>query len=669
MKRVKQYCSKYCSKYLENKYLNNWFCRSLMLAMLLDFVIESLARQTILKGFSYLLYQPEIFLYNTLIIFTTLSISLFFRRRIFTYVMVSIFWLTIGITNGVILAKRMTPFTVKDLDNLGDGFTIITNYFTTKQIILIAAAFAAALVLLVLLFIFAPKKEKIEYRKNISAFIAVVLVMTCSTGLVIKVGIVDTFFGNLAYAYRDYGVPYCFINTWLNTGISKPARYSEQAILDIFDKGELSKSGYSEIAHGDADEEDVNILFLQLESFVNPSLINSIELSQEAAPNWEALQKKYSTGYFTVPSVGAGTANTEFETMTGMSVKFFGPGEYPYKSILREQTVESYAYVLKNLGYSTHVIHNHRGLFYNRNEVFPNLGYDTFTSLEYMSNVSKTPLNWAKDGVLVGQITDALNSTPGVDYIYTISVQGHGQYPTEKVIENPAIEVTKASSEALKWEYEYYVNQVYEMDKFVKDLTDELADYDQKIVLVMYGDHLPALEMTADEMNTGSVYETEYIMWDNFGLKKKDKNLTAYQISAEVFDRIGIHEGTMTKYHQDHADDADYLSNLHALQYDMLYGKYYIYGGKNPFKPTDMKMGIREIKIDEVVQIGEKLYIKGRNFTENSKVSLDGKVLKTIYLGPNILGLLEEVDQEDVSRMKVSQVDRNSGSDILSTTE
>ncbi len=370
-----------------------------------------------------------------------------------------------------------------------------------------------------------------------------------------------------------------------------------------------------------------------------------------------------------MPSVGAGTANTEFETMTGMSVKFFGPGEYPYKSILREQTVESYAYVLKNLGYSTHVIHNHRGLFYNRNEVFPNLGYDTFTSLEYMSNVSKTPLNWAKDGVLVGQITDALNSTPGVDYIYTISVQGHGQYPTEKVIENPAIEVTKASSEALKWEYEYYVNQVYEMDKFVKDLTDELADYDQKIVLVMYGDHLPALEMTADEMNTGSVYETEYIMWDNFGLKKKDKNLTAYQISAEVRDRIGIHEGTMTKYHQDHAGDVGYLSNLHALQYDMLYGKHYIYGGTNPFKPADMKMGIREIKIDEVVQIGEKLYIKGKNFTENSKVSLDGKVLKTIYLGPNILGLLEEVDQEDVSRMKVSQVDRNSGSDILSTTE
>ena len=44
--------------------------------------------------------------------------------------------------------------------------------------------------------------------------------------------------------------------------------------------------------------------------------------------------KEYSSGYYKVPSVGAGTANTEFETITGMSLHYFGPGEYPYKSIL-----------------------------------------------------------------------------------------------------------------------------------------------------------------------------------------------------------------------------------------------------------------------------------------------------------------------------------------------
>ena len=75
----------------------------------------------------------------------------------------------------------------------------------------------------------------------------------------------------------------------------------------------------------------------------------------------------------------------------------------------------------------------------------------------------------------------------------------------------------------------------------------------------------------------------------------------------------------------------------------------------------------KDIKVTDVVKIGENYYIKGENFTEFSKVSLDGKILKTVYLGPTILALKEEVDPEDASRMKVSQVEKNK--EILSTTE
>ena len=80
-----------------------------------------------------------------------------------------------------------------------------------------------------------------------------------------------------------------------------------------------------------------------------------------------------------------------------------------------------------------------------------------------------------------------------------------------------------------------------------------------------------------------------------------------------------------------------------------------------------MRMGINPIKIEEIVQIGEEYYIKGQNFTEYSKVSLDGEPLKTVYLGPTLLGLKEEVDPEDVVNMKISQVEKNDV--ILSTTE
>ena len=92
-----------------------------------------------------------------------------------------------------------------------------------------------------------------------------------------------------------------------------------------------------------------------------------------------------------------------------MSLEYFGVGEYPYKTILQNSTSESMCYNLDLLGYTSHAIHNNTAVFYDRNKVFANLGFDTFTSIEYMTNVEFTPSGWAKDNVLISCINDALN--------------------------------------------------------------------------------------------------------------------------------------------------------------------------------------------------------------------------------------------------------------------
>lgn len=654
------------------KFYKNSFAYAAVWALLLNLLIETLGRfptAGIFGGLTFMVHSPLVFLYNALILYATLVLASLSKRRVFFFTIISIFWLGIGIINGVILTQRMTPFTVKDLSNLNDGLTIVTNYLSNYEIIGAIAAGLIAVGLLVLLFIKGPqKRDGVKRKRNLVAVLLVIAFTFLSSSFVIRAGIVQTFFGNLAYAYRDYGVVYCFVNTWLNTGISKPDGYSKEEILSIFDKKELGDDNAMLLTQKDEDEEHPNILFLQLESFIDPMTIQSIQLSQDPCPNFRRLMQTYSSGELTVPACGAGTANVEFEVLTGLSVKFFGPGEYPYKAVLKEKTGESLAYDLDSLGYTSHAIHNHRAVFYNRNSVFSNMGFDTFTSVEYMKNVEKTPKNWAKDDVLTECITDALDSTDGRDMIYTISVQGHGKYPAEQVLQNPVIEVTAAPSEELKWKYEYYVNQIYEMDQFIKALTDTLAKREEPTVLVMYGDHIPALDMTEDDLESGNLYGTQYLIWDNMGLKKDDENLHAYQLAAHVMEMLDMQVGTIFTYQQNHKNSETYLADLKALGYDMLYGKYYIYGGTNPFKPTNLKMGVNDITIDEIVKIGDKYYIKGRNFTQYSKVTLDGKELKTIYLGENVLGLLEDVDPDDADKMKVSQIENKSG-EILSTTE
>ena len=410
-----------------------------------------------------------------------------------------------------------------------------------------------------------------------------------------------------------------------------------------------------------------NIIVLQLESFSYAQDYKNIKVSNDPTPVFTNLMKNYSTGWFKVPACGAGTANTEFEVLTGISSRFFGPGEYPYKGKLREQSLQSLANVLKSHGYSTHALHNHRALFYNRNEVYSSLGFDNFTSLEYMNNIIKTPTGWAKDEVMTNDIMDMITKSDTRDLLHIISVQGHGAYPTEQVFKDPYTTV-KAKDEATKWKYEYYVNEMHEMDKFTGDLLNRIKESGEPTIVLIYGDHIPALDVKEGDYGTGDLYQTRYVIWDNIGLKKQDKDITSYEVASDILKRAGLsHQGVIFDYEQTaDRNSKAYLSNLKTLAYDMLYGKNYVFGGKNPYARSNMKMGYKKIKIDGITSIGKNYYIKGQNFTEHSTVSLDGKVLKTVYLSPTLLGLKEKVDPKDVKKLRVSQIDTKDET-ILST--
>ncbi|MDR1271828.1 MAG: sulfatase-like hydrolase/transferase [Clostridiales Family XIII bacterium] len=646
----------------EGKVLGNAFVQAGIIAILNILYIEGFGYGNAFGGFEFFAKNPYAFLVNTLMVFATLSPAWLFRRRIFVYTAVSMWWVLFGTVNGVVLQFRMTPFTTADIQIIGMGLDILPNYLSTGQIAASVAGILAFLLILVLIFIFAPRhRKKVEYRKAAACVLISVAMCAGSLPLGIHTGMLDEYFENLWDAYTRNGAPYCFFSTWLNKGIDRPVGYSEANIKAIVEEDSQTET---------AGQETPNFVFLQLESFVDPDELTQYEYSGVATPWFKELKQNYSSGHLNVPVVGGGTANTEFEVMSGMSVWYFGPGEYPYKSVLMDETCETFAYDLKKLGYATHAIHNHRGAFYNRNEVFANLGFDDFTSLEYMNYVSKTPKNYAKDDVLVGEILGALGSTSEKDYIYCISVQGHGEYPKTKLIPDPKIRVLDPDSnipQEAKNAYEYYLTEVGEMDEFIRELTTELSKYEEPTVLILYGDHLPALGMTAEETKTGSAFETEYVIWANFEMEKQDKDLSAFQLAAEVQRRVGMKEGTIFSFHQTQDETPDYAWKLQMLQYDMLYGKKYVYDGLSPFQPTNLKMGYNPIKIESIRQIGTDYYIIGTGFTPYSKVSLDGDILGTVYLGPTLLKLDKRIDPAEAVNMKVSQVEKYD--EILSTTE
>lgn len=601
------------------------------IAVLLNLLVDSFSKESFFQACSALFTSPHIFAYNTLIIAITLVPALFFTRRIFFYVVVVLLWVIIAVTDFVLLQFRTTPFTFVDITMIQSAIGIWDHYLSLWQLILLALLLLAAILGCVVLF---RKVKRLPKLPALNVLKSMVLMLACAiiaTNAGVSFGFLSKNFGNLADAYNQYGLPYCFTNSIFNTGIDKPKKYSDEYVQQIIlaiENGTLVTSTdnpTTPIQTPDAvptppatatpaptlpplptkpvpaQPATPNILFLQLESFFDPTSIVGSVFTKDPLPNYRRLMEDFTSGYLYVPSVGAGTANTEFEVITGMNLDFFGPGEYPYKTILLDTPCESIGYVLKNHGYGTHAIHNNDGTFYGRHLVFPNLGFDSFTSIEYMDDVTRTPLNWAKDEILVTEITKALDSTTEPDFVYTISVQGHGSYPDHAILKDPAIDLTLPEHLAeLYYPLLYYTNQIYEMDQFVADLVQSLEKRGEDTILVMYGDHLPGFKLTEEDLGGTSLFATQYVVWSNFDLVAEHRDLEAYQLYSYVLERLGIHDGIINGFHQTQKDSGLYLEELEILEYDMLYGDQNCYAGTNPYQQTEMKMGINPILLTDI---------------------------------------------------------------------
>lgn len=646
------------------KSIRSYMINNYLISVLLILVIEVLARHSLTDGIRFVWDHPFLTLLSAAILTAFYALALLVPKRNFVWLCITVVIVGLAVTNSILLCFRITPLAATDIALLTSVFEIMGIYLTVWQIILLVLLVLVVIAGLIYLGI---RMKKQVYHPLLAVCNAVISIL--AVVLMIHIGDargwLQTEFANLPDAYADNGFVYCFARSLFDRGISKPDTYDEDTVDNILE--DMKKQKTNEV------EEKPNIIFIQLESFMDLKRMQGVTYSEEPTPVYSSLRKTCPGGFLKVPSVGAGTANTEFEILTGMTLDYFGAGEYPYKTVLQDETCESMAYNLRELGYRTGVLHNNTGSFYSRNKVFANLGFDYFVSSEYMENLSYNPIGWAKDKVLTGQIQHILKATSEPDLIYTITVQDHGKYPTE-LLENPHIKVSGFAPEDEERQnaFTYYVNQCHETDAFLGSLIATLNAFEEPVVLVLYGDHLPNLDITEEELASGNLFQTEYVIWSNkkmledYELSKKNENLYAYQLSAHVLKLFGMNNGLLTKFHQMYHNYDNYKSNLKILQYDMLYGKKEVYDGLSPYEPTDLQMGFDPIRITDVSSVGGSVYVMGKNFTESSFVFIDGKKQDTVFLNENTL-MVSDKELEGGEEVFVAQLTDVSAQ--LSSTE
>lgn len=610
----------------------------MLFALCVGLIAEGFNQGSVPRMLAYLTQRPLYFGLNCLIILAFLSISELFRRRIAMLWTLAAIWSVLGVANYLVIHNRTLPLAGGDLLLDYEMIRLGFIYFSWIEIISAVVAAVALIAGLAWLFSHTAVRRRVNYSFGGCVVAIMVLLVFCIHMMCIKAGVIPETFPDRVNSYKDYGFTTCFVVTFGQQGIDKPEEYSSETVEEILDEvDEELPEEEIKADHRFAEEaiKHPNILFLQLESFFDVENMLDTELSDDPTPYYHSLLNEWPNADLYVPTIGGGTANVEFEVMSGLNMDFFGAGETPYNTIIQEAVCETIANTLRAHGYVSTALHDNTGTFFNRNLVYANLGYDRFDSIEYMPNPKYNEVGWAQDIVLRDEILRALETTEAQDLIFAIGVESHGKYGDTYTPKAGDIEVLSAPEEIFYEPFQNYVNLIRPVDDFLRELLSALADYDEPIVAVIYGDHLPGIGLNQEMLANGDLYASRYIIWNNYGAEFEAQDMQAYRLSADLLRQLGVTDGVMTKFHQAYAVDEtgeEYMEKLKILEYDMLYGDQEIYGEAGAPQPTQLQIGLEPITVESAVLEYGRLMVSGKGFTEYSKIISGDQVLDTVFV-------------------------------------
>lgn len=599
------------------RFILSWFCLSFCLTL----IIEWIKFKSLKKSFHFIKESPLIFLINFLIVSSTLALGFLVKRRVFIFIIVSIFWILLSAMNTIVTTLRGYPLMFSDIFLIREGLSLSSQYFTPMIL-------SGITLTLVILFWMSYNSFQITLSIHpIQSFLGVTYV-----------GIAAHIFNQLeknrehleiensdtaeemgfAYSMADSIYPY------LNR---KPEAYEDKIMKQI-------KQGLIPYFNEMSSSLNSNVIMIQAESLFDPLRLNNIIISQDPMPTIRTLMENFPSGTLKVPTFGGGTGKTEFEVLTSMNSDFLGPGEIPHNSFLRSLMVDSLATTFKRYGYETIAIHNYEGNFYNRHIAYQNLGFDRFVPIEYMTGLQVNhDLSNMDDAYLIDYILKAYQTFPK-SFIYAITAGTHQPYnETEYDLSHP-IQIEGCLSFEEKCSLQNYCIRLKHLDDQIARLMVNINKGDKEVKLVLFSDHLPNLPVVQNPyFYPYSHFEVPYFIYSNQETKiLASEKLEAFQLGNYLLHQLKINGGLMEAIHQIYAGHEQYPSIVKLAQYDLLYGKQYLKKGQDPHHHSDLCFGIDPISILKVERIDDELIVKGTGFNGDSQVYLDHRKVPTFFI-------------------------------------
>ncbi len=293
-----------------------------------------------------------------------------------------------------------------------------------------------------------------------------------------------------------------------------------------------------------------DIVIVQSESFIDPGILKGYD-ANAFIPELARLRQTGEHGRVHVPTFGGGTIRTEFEVLTGISLRYYPAIQFPYLQFTQGK-IPSLVRTLERHGYSTTAVHANRPEFWNRTAAFKALGFQHFISMsDFPADVHKDG-RYVSDKDMTDEILRQLKDDGPPQFIFAISIEAHGPYdysPDINTAERDAIPVPDDIRDQARKDLQNFIYHVRHADHELGRLADTLARRKRPTLLMFYGDHLPALvpAFQADGFDNGEGFFMQTVPWllvqPNRPSKPREiHNLAAWTLPGLLLNRAGIHD-------------------------------------------------------------------------------------------------------------------------------
>lgn len=569
------------------------------------------------KANEFLSKNPKIAEYSQIvtILVSFLFVGIFRNWRISMGVLFSLATIVMYI-NAEKIASRNTPFLPEDLAMSGEagGLASMINFGRFSNMF-----FMIAVIIIITIIANKISKKiwhfKFSKKQKIAIFIPqTALILICAhflnlhtleirnlsgKGTFIKVENLETSidFTDQAYNYRTNGFILATISNLQTKTQKQPEGYSKEAVQKIVQK-------YKKIAEEKnknrkkLSDEKVNVVYVMSESFIDPKLGKHLYDygNKEPIPYTKKLKKSQSSGWAASSEYGGGTANVEFEALTGLSNFFLN--SIPYTSIVPAN--KDTPSIVKNFnenGYKTIAMHPYNRNMYRREVVYPNLGFQEYKSADDFKNNSKIDNSkYISDESAFNEVLAELKNSQKPKFIHLVTMQNHMPYEENAYSEhNFSVNAKNGANPENAKTIQAYLEGISHSDKAMKNFLSEIEKLNEKTIVVFWGDHWPGIygEMFEKELNKNDIRRTPLFVYSNFEKEKQDLGTSSLiynqilalnsfdsKLSAFQYLLSDLREKypALTKQFIKTDEKSDILKDFEMIEYDILSGNKYSLG-------------------------------------------------------------------------------------------